>query len=165
MKSLEIVIYPNSVLAKKTEIVGDITAGLKEFMSQMALTMQENDGIGLAAPQVNVSKRVIVIRDGEEVKTYINPRIVRKSREKQMDEEGCLSLPGIFFDVNRSASLEVEVQTPGGEVKRIKVDGLIARIFQHEIDHLQGKLIIDRIPFWRRWKLRDQLREFKQYAS
>ncbi|MCP6726609.1 MAG: peptide deformylase [Patescibacteria group bacterium] len=164
MASLEITIYPNPILAKKAEAVGDVTPGIKELMPQMVFAMQENDGIGLAAPQVNVSKRIIVIQDGEEVKTYINPRIIHKSREKHLDEEGCLSLPGIFFDVRRPSSIEVEVQTPEGKLVKIKAEGLTARILQHEIDHLEGKLIINRIPFWRRWKLREQLQELKNYA-
>lgn len=164
MESLNIIIYPNPVLAKKAETIKNITPGIKELMSQMVFTMHESDGIGLAAPQINVSKRIIVIQDGEEIKTYLNPRIIRKSREKNVDEEGCLSLPGIFFDVRRSSSIEVEVQTPEGKLVMIKTEGLTARIFQHEIDHLQGKLIINRISFWRRWKLREQLQEFKNYA-
>lgn len=164
MESLNIIIYPDPVLAKKTDDVHSITLGVKELISQMVFTMQENDGIGLAAPQVSISKRIIVIQDGEDTKTYINPRIVRKSREKQTDEEGCLSLPGIFVDVSRPSSVEVAVQTPEGKSLRITAEGLTARIFQHEIDHLCGKLIINRIPFWRRWKLREQLQEFRDYA-
>ncbi len=164
MESLNITIYPDPALAKKAEVVKDMTPTVKELMPQMVFTMQENDGIGLAAPQVNILKRIIVIQDGEDVKTYLNPRIVHRSREKQMDEEGCLSLPGIFVDVSRPSSVEVEIQTPGGKPVIIKAEGLTARIFQHEIDHLEGKLIIHRIPFWRRWKLREQLQEFKKYA-
>ena len=164
MASLEITIYPDPVLATKAKLVEGITSEIKELISQMVFAMNENDGIGLAAPQVNVSKRIIVIQDGEEVKTYINPRIVHKSRKKHTDEEGCLSLPGIFFDVKRPSSIEVEVQTQKGKSVRIKAEGLTARIFQHEIDHLEGKLIINRISFWQRWRLREQLQELKNYA-
>lgn len=164
MESLNITIYPDPALAKKADAVNDINAGVKELIPKMVFTMQESDGIGLAAPQVNISKRIIVIHDGEEIKIYLNPRIVRKSRQKQVDEEGCLSLPGIFIDVSRPSSVDVAVQTQDGKIAIIKAEGLTARIFQHEIDHLEGKLIINRIPFWRRWKLREQLQEFRNYA-
>jgi len=130
MKLLDITIYPNPVLAKKAKAVKKPTLEEKELISKMVFSMKENDGVGLAAPQVNISKKIIVMQDGEEIKTYINPRIISRSKEKHVDEEGCLSLPGIFIDVPRSASVEIEAENQEGKTIRIKAEGLTARIFQ-----------------------------------
>ena len=165
MEPLQITIFPEQILRKKAEKVNNITPEVKELAPQMIFAMKANDGVGLAGPQVNISKRIIVLQDGEEQHAYLNPRIVKKSREKHADEEGCLSLPGIFVLVKRASQIEVECETLDGKTVRIKAEGLTARIFQHEIDHLNGKLIINRIPFWKRWKLRDELRELQEYAS
>ena len=124
---------------------------------QMKQTMNVNNGIGLAAPQIGVSKRIIVVKDEKESHAFLNPQILKQSREKQEDEEGCLSLPGLFMQVKRAQRVEVLALTPEGKEVKIEVEGLASRIFQHEIDHLNGKLIIHRVNLWTRL-----LRHFKK---
>jgi peptide deformylase len=113
----------------------------------MARVMYEAPGIGLAAPQIGVLKRVIVYdlsEDGDGLSAVCNPRIVDQSDECTVDDEGCLSLPGISVPVERSCSVVCEGVSLDGTPVRIEAEGLLARLFQHEIDHLDGMLIIDR---------------------
>jgi peptide deformylase len=123
----------------------------------MIETMRQAPGVGLAAPQVNVSQRILVVEYGEEPdededpkpapkKLYalINPEISRASKETEIANEGCLSIPGIVGDVERSLSVTVLGQNRHGQPVKIKASGWLARIFQHEIDHLNGVLFIDR---------------------
>jgi len=120
--------------------------------------MEKNQGIGLAAPQVGISKSIIIVTEGKSSHAFLNPSIVKQSKEKERDEEGCLSLPGLFVKVSRSKQVEIIAQTIEGEEVRIVARDLAARIFQHEIDHIEGKLIIHRISPLAKWKLRNQLK-------
>jgi peptide deformylase len=129
----------------------------------MITTMEKNQGIGLAAPQIGISKRIIIVTEGKREKgesnhAFLNPKIVKQSKEQEREEEGCLSLPGIFVKVPRAKRVEVAAETLQGEQIRIVAKNLAARIFQHEIDHVQGILIIHRISPLAKWKLRNQLR-------
>lgn len=155
---LKIVKYPNPILTKKSEEVQHNDRILYSLVSQMIEAMKKNRGIGLAAPQIGVSKKIIIVTEREENHAFVNPRIIKQSKEKERDEEGCLSLPGLFLKVLRSKQVEVAAQTIDGEEVRVKARGLGARIFQHEIDHIEGKLIIHRISPLTRWKLRNQLK-------
>ena len=103
------------------------------------------EGVGLAAPQVGVSKRIIVVKTEKGPAVFINPKIVKKSRKKEAEEEGCLSLPGIWLKVKRVSEVELAALDINGKKIKIKIGGLLARIFQHEIDHLDGILIINRV--------------------
>lgn len=158
MKPLAIRIYPDPVLKQKTEDVRHTDRSLRSLIPHMVETMKKNQGIGLAAPQVGISKNIIIVTEGEEGHAFLNPRITEQSKEKERDEEGCLSLPGLFVKVSRSKHIEVAARTSDGKEVRIVAKGLAARIFQHEIDHIQGKLIIHRISPLNRWKLRHQLK-------
>ncbi|MBI2123981.1 MAG: peptide deformylase [Candidatus Wildermuthbacteria bacterium] len=155
---LKIVKYPNSILKKKSEEVSRNDKTLRSLVPQMIEAMKKNQGIGLAAPQIGISKKIIIVTEGEEVHAFLNPRIVKQSKEKEQDEEGCLSLPGLFVKILRSKQVEVVAETLDGEEIRVTAQGLGARIFQHEIDHIEGKLIINRINPLLRWKLRHQLK-------
>ncbi|MBI2113189.1 MAG: peptide deformylase [Candidatus Wildermuthbacteria bacterium] len=148
MKQFPLVLYPNPILKKKSKKVGRISPDMPEILQRMEYTMEENEGVGLAAPQVGISEQMII------------PRIVRATGKKATDEEGCLSLPGVFLKIRRKEEVEIEAQTLEGETVRIQAKGLGARIFQHEIDHLNGMLIINRASPLARWKIRKQLKKF-----
>ncbi|OHA66596.1 MAG: peptide deformylase [Candidatus Wildermuthbacteria bacterium RIFCSPHIGHO2_02_FULL_47_12] len=155
---LKIVKYPSPILKKKSEEVSRNDQTLRSLAPQMVETMRKNQGIGLAAPQIGISKKIIVVTEGKEAHVFLNPRIVKQSKEKEQDEEGCLSLPGLFVKILRSKQVEVVAETLDGEEIRLVAQGLGARIFQHEIDHIEGKLIINRVSPLLRWKLRHQLK-------
>jgi len=136
------------VLRRETDEIEEIDAELRELVARMFATMYENNGQGLAAPQVGISKRLAVVdvppRPGE---TYVlvNPRIVSTGEARSRGTEGCLSIPGVSEVVERSAEVVVVAQDLNGEPLRIAADGELARCFQHEIDHLDGVLYIDRL--------------------
>lgn len=150
MAKLEMAPTNSPVLRKKASKIKEITPEIKEFVKDMFDTMYETEGIGLAAPQVGVSKRVIVI-DIEELDSLnppialINPKIIEKSDEEEIAEEGCLSAPEDAGPVRRARRVTVEAMTVDGEEITIEGVGLMARVLQHEIDHLEGTLFIDRI--------------------
>lgn len=165
MSVLEIKKYPDKVLKKKSEEIKEITQEIKEIVLDMIETMEKNEGVGLAAPQVGILKRIIAVQTETGPKVFINPKILKKSAEKIIDEEGCLSVPGIRLKIKRAKSAEVKAIDEGGKEVLVKAEGLLARVFQHEIDHLDGKLFIDRLNFWQRWKIRKELKNIKKYAS
>ncbi len=157
---LEIKNYPNPVLKRRSEEVEEITPEIRELALNMAETMKSREGVGIAAPQVGLLKRLIVVQmdgfDGlttrKEPVVFINPEILRKSKKQETMEEGCLCLPGLFLKIKRAKEAEIEALDINGNKIRIKTEGLLARIFQHEIDHLDGILIIDRLSFWQKLK-------------
>jgi peptide deformylase len=163
--NFKIIEYPNSVLRKKCEKVKEITPQIKQLCSDMIETMLKNKGVGLAASQVGELKRIIVVQpicersDEEKAKTkpqiYINPVIIKKSEKKVFIEEGCLSFPEKFFQIQRPDSIEVEALDENGRPLKIKATGFPARIFLHEIDHLDGILFIDRLGIIK--KIRNKL--------
>ena len=155
---LKIVKYPDPILKKSSEEIDYHDKSLRSLVPHMLDAMKKNQGIGLAAPQIGISKNIIIVTEGEGNHAFLNPKIIKQSKEKERDEEGCLSLPGIFVKILRSKQVEVAAQTLDGQEVRIKAKGLGARIFQHEIDHIEGKLIINRISPLSRWKLRNQLK-------
>jgi len=154
----DIVKYPSSVLRKKCEEVKDITPEIKELGWDMVETMQEKEGVGLAAPQVGETKKVIVVQ-AEKPLVFFNPKITKKTKKTETAEEGCLSFPGLWLNVKRARGVEVEAINQNGEKIKIAMEGFPARIFQHEIDHLNGILFIDRIGFWQRLKIKKQLKQ------
>jgi len=147
--------YPDPVLRTPAVPVDRVTKEIKKLIRDMMATMRAAKGIGLAAPQVGVSKRVIIV-DGEgEPMAFINPEIV--SQEGRVDsEEGCLSFPPeVRGIVPRAARVTVRALRPSGRLERIRADGLLSRVLQHEIDHLNGVLFVDRMTFSQKWKLRE----------
>jgi peptide deformylase len=145
MAILEIKEYGEPVLRGKALPVKEIVPEILNLIKDMAETMFADSGLGLAAPQVGVSKRIIVI-DGEEdgLIVLINPMIV-KSEGELVEEEGCLSIPGIYSQVKRSSKVTVKALNENGDPIEVTKEGLTARALQHEIDHLDGILFIDRI--------------------
>ncbi|TSC56569.1 MAG: peptide deformylase [Parcubacteria group bacterium Greene0714_21] len=154
---LKIFTYPLPILQSRAQEIERIDEETLSLILQMKQTMDANNGIGLAAPQIGVSKRIIIVKDKKENHAFLNPQILKQSRKKEEDEEGCLSLPGLFMQVKRAKRVEVLALTPEGKEVKIEAEGLTSRIFQHEIDHLNGKLIIHRVSLWTRL-----LRHFKK---
>jgi peptide deformylase len=145
----DVLAHPNPSLKMRSEEVDPANEpDLRALCKRMAKAMYDAPGIGLAAPQIGVMKRVIVFDLGEESGTGLvaicNPVIVESSGECESDEEGCLSLPGITVPIERACKITCEAETLDGKHVRIEAEDLLARMLQHEIDHLDGKLIIDR---------------------
>jgi len=161
MAILKIKKYPDPILRKKCQEVKEVNEEIKKLIEDMIETMEKNNGVGLAAPQVGVSKRVIIVETEKGPEGFINPKIFKKTKETEIDWEGCLSIPGIFLKIKRWKGIEVEALNQEGEKVRVKAVGLVARIFQDEIDHLNGILIINKIGFWQRLKIKRQLQKFK----
>jgi peptide deformylase len=149
IKVHEIVKYPDPVLAKRGEDVTEFGEDLKTLVEEMFESMYAAHGIGLAAPQIGLSKRLTVIdvsfkKVPADKLVLINPEIVEREG-KQFEEEGCLSLPEIREKVNRAAKVKVRAQNVEGEWFEVEGEELLARALQHEIDHLDGVLFIDRL--------------------
>ena len=143
-----IIIEPDIILRKKSEPVESVNDNLRRLMDDMVETMYEAPGIGLAAVQIGVLKRVIVIDVSKESNKkeplfLINPEIKFMSENKLTYEEGCLSLPGQFAEIERPAECHITYIDYNGKVKELKADGLLSTCVQHEIDHLNGVLFID----------------------
>ncbi|MTI79801.1 MAG: peptide deformylase [Firmicutes bacterium] len=143
MAVYEVVKNGDPVLREKAKQVPKITPNVKKLLDNMRETMYINKGVGLAAPQVGVSKRIIVVDVGEGLFEVINPEIV-ESQGVETDMEGCLSIPGAVGDVPRAASVVVKGLNRDGQEVSINARGFLARAFQHEIDHLDGVLFIDK---------------------
>lgn len=142
MAILEIVKAGNKILKQKAMPVKKVDRKTKQLLDDMAQTLYKAEGVGLAAPQVGVSSRVVVIDAGDGLIELINPVIVEKSGSETASE-GCLSIPGIWGEVERYAEVTVEALNREGKKIRINGKGLLARAFQHEIDHLEGILFIE----------------------
>ena len=146
-KILTILTIPNPILRKKSEDISLKKLAEKKLQVlalNMAKTMKEKDGIGLAAPQVGDNIRLITVNTKEGVLILINPKITKKSFAKEWAEEGCLSVPGVYGKVKRSKKINCIYLDTSGEKKKISAEGLLARVIQHEIDHLDGILFIDK---------------------
>ncbi len=154
MAKLDIKIYPDPVLKKKAKSVKKITEDMRKLAYDMIETMRSNNGVGLAGPQVGISKRIIVVEDSESKSALalIDPKIVKKKGKSHFCE-GCLSLPGVDSDIVRPESIVVEFLNVDGKKIKINASGLLARIVQHEIDHLDGILFIDHISFFKRKRI------------
>lgn len=144
---LSILHNPNQLLRQKGKEV-DLESlsdkSFQDFIEDMIATMWQADGVGLAAPQIGKSLRIIVIASGKQASVLINPKIIYKSLRKEVMEEGCLSVPGLFGPVKRSRMIRCRAYTRDGKKVSFKAEGLTARIIQHEVDHLNGILFIDR---------------------
>jgi peptide deformylase len=143
---LEIRKNGDPVLRAGTKKVKDpLDPKVQELVSCMLETMRASNGVGLAAPQVGSDLRLCVIEEEGLQYVLVNPKITAKSRQKIVSEEGCLSLPGEFFPVSRCAEVQVRYTDQEGKPTKLKGTGLLARALQHEIDHLDGILILDRV--------------------
>ena len=152
MAMREIITLGHPTLRQKARKVTKFGPELQQLIDDMIETMRAAPGVGLAAPQVNVLERIIVVElpaDEEEdlpaeLYAYVNPEIVKASRETEKGEEGCLSIPGYIGEVERSVELVIRGVDAYGRPQRIKAHDYLARVFQHEIDHLDGVMFIDK---------------------
>lgn len=152
MTSREITTFPEEVLRQKGKVIETFDEDLQDLIDDMVETMRDAPGVGLAAPQVGLSKRVIVIEFGDEedkdipkqLFVLVNPEIIEKSQETVAGIEGCLSVPGLVGEVDRAKVVTVKGLDQYGKPRKIRAQGWLARIFQHEIDHINGILYTDR---------------------
>ena len=139
----DIVIYGEDVLRQKAQDITDFNDEVRELINHMYEVMEENKGLGLAGPQIGISKRIFVYDIGEGPHAMINPVFVKKSG-KECGIEGCLSIPGLQGEVTRADKVTIKGIDENGEEIIVKAEGLLARVFQHEMDHLDGTLFIDK---------------------
>ncbi len=162
----EIVTPPNQTLRKRAQKVRQITPEIEELIADLIETMRVAPGVGLAAPQIDVGKRVIVVEYAEasedpdlpekppKLYAVINPEITRSSKELVLGNEACLSLPGYFGEVERHERVTIKGLNRHGQDFKLRAKGWLARIFQHEIDHIEGILYIDRAT--QVWRIEEQ---------
>lgn len=166
MSKLEIKKYPDPCLRIKAKEVDEITPEIKKLIEEMVLLMGKDKGVGLAATQVGVPKRIIVFETGEGVTALINPKIIKKGKKKFVDMEGCLSFPDIWIKVKRPERIHIQGQDMLGRKVDLGAEMMVSRVLQHELDHLDGILFIDRINPLQKLKIRKKLGELKKkYVS
>ena len=153
--------WGDPVLKTKARPIDRFDDGLRAEVARMARLMDDALGIGLAAPQIGVSHRLLVYRvvQGAPLGVLVNPQVQWSSRDEEWVEEGCLSLPGVNVDVERPVHVRVTAQDEWGEALQVEASGLEARVIQHELDHLDGVLILDRTPRAQRKEAMRILRE------
>ena len=169
-KIIPIVKIPDPVLRQIAKPVDQITDGVRQLLDDMAATMYDAPGIGLAAPQINASQRLVVIDcgkgDSHELFKMVNPAIITLSEDHAVLEEGCLSIPDQTAEVKRPAEVSIRYLDETGAVQTLTADGLLAACIQHEIDHLNGVLFIDHISRLRRDMItRRVMKELRQTAT
>ena len=167
MALLNILEYPDPRLRKVALAVAAVTPDIQKLVRDMAETMYAAPGVGLAATQVDVHKRVIVIDISEardDLRVFINPEIVGAEGEAER-EEGCLSVPGFYDKVTRAATIAVRAQDERGDRFELETDGLLAVCVQHEMDHLLGKVFVDRLSPLKRARLSARLRKKQRLAG
>lgn len=165
MALLNIIHFPDPRLHKVAKPVEAVDARIKQLVKDMAQTMYEAPGIGLAATQVDVHERVIVIdlsEDQTDLRVLINPEIVWASDEVQIYEEGCLSVPGVYDEVKRASAIKVTALDEEGQKHTFEADGLLAVCIQHEIDHLNGKVFVERLSTLKQSRIRTKLTKQKR---
>ncbi|MDQ3619536.1 MAG: peptide deformylase [Actinomycetota bacterium] len=145
MAVLAIRTFGDPTLRQRAREVDKVTKAHRQLVKDMMDTMREAPGVGLAGPQIGVLERVFVYEVEDDVGALFNPRIVERSTETLTEEEGCLSLPGLAYDVERAQSVRLEGIDERGRSVTIEATDLLARVFQHEIDHLDGVLFVDHL--------------------
>ena len=154
---LNILTLGNEILRKKCSSVVEFDKKLEDLVVAMIDTMHNGDGIGLAGPQVGVEKRLFVCHVPEgEPRVFINPEIIGTSQEISPYEEGCLSIPGVYSEVMRPRAISVQAWSLEGKPFKMDVDGILARVIQHEMDHLKGVLFIDHLTEKKRMRIVSQ---------
>lgn len=168
MAILSILHYPDPRLFQKAKPVAEVDDRIRQLVRDMAETMYAAPGVGLAATQVDVHERVVVIdvsEDGNDLHVLINPEITWKSDEQQTYEEGCLSVPGVYDEVQRAARIHVKALNERGEPFEFDADGLLAVCVQHELDHLQGKVFVEYLSLLKQNRIRTRLRKQQREAQ
>ncbi|MFQ5469669.1 MAG: peptide deformylase [Gammaproteobacteria bacterium] len=166
MAILHILHYPDPLLRKKALPVQEVDDEIRVLVDDMFETMYDAPGIGLAAPQVNVSKRLIVLDITEDKSNpicLVNPVITAKEDSEQM-EEGCLSVPGIYDIVERAARIQLTALDRDGQSVEMSAEGILAVCIQHEIDHLDGKLFVDYLSDLKRKRIRKKMDKVRRHT-
>jgi peptide deformylase len=167
---LPILHYPDPRLhtvAKPVALEGGVSAQIQSLIADMLATMYDAQGIGLAATQVDVHERVVVIDVSEERNAplvLINPQVVWASPDKQKGDEGCLSVPGIYDGVERSTSIRVSAADESGAVRELSAEGLLAVCIQHEMDHLMGKVFVEYLSPLKRTRIKSKMAKLERDA-
>lgn len=154
----EIKTYPNKTLSKKAKRVGRIDAEMKILIDDMIETMTAKDGAGLAANQVGELKQVAVVNTIDGVMVLINPKILKRAG-RVVAAEGCLSLPGFEMDVRRPQKIIVRYLDKSGQTQKIRAEDLQARVICHEVDHLQGRTLLDKLPLIKRMLVKRKIKK------
>ena len=170
MAKLKLYEYPHPILKQKTSKVEAVDDEVRKLLDDMLETMYASNGCGLAAPQIGVSKRIAVIdiaHEGEEPNPLymVNPEIIWRSEEKEVYEEGCLSVPGQRAEVERPASVKIKYLDYQGDEQELLAEDFLAVAAQHELDHLEGILYIDKISRLKRQMLLKKLEKFRKEES
>tara|TARA_B100001121_G_scaffold300502_1_gene310433 strand:- start:333 stop:857 length:525 start_codon:yes stop_codon:yes gene_type:complete len=170
MTQRRIVIEPDPILRKKSNPIEKVDQNLRKLLDEMLETMYKAPGIGLAAVQIGILKRIIVIDVSKDDKKknplfLINPKITFKSKNTSVYEEGCLSLPGHFAEIERPAECYVDYIDYEGKKKKLKAKGLLSTCIQHEVDHLDGKLFIDYLSKLKKEMIIKKLIKYKKEVN
>ena len=168
MAILSILCYPDPRLHKVAQSVAQVDERIQTLVKDMLETMYDAQGIGLAATQIDVHERVVVIDVSEERNeplVLINPEITWASEEKQLGEEGCLSVPGIYDGVERSTSVKVKALDENGVSREIAAEGMLAICMQHEMDHLLGKVFVEYLSPLKRNRIKTKLVKAQKQAT
>lgn len=160
MAVLKVLRYGDPVLRRRSEPVREVTGDLRRLAEDMIDTMYDEAGIGLAAPQVGVSIRLIVVGDerGRDPRALVNP-VIPEQGGQVTAEEGCLSIPGIYAEITRAEWVRLDAQDLDGQPVSVRARGLLARAYQHELDHLDGVLFIDRLDAVTRDRLKRRIKK------
>ena len=164
MSDLKLRKYGDPILRKKAKRVKKISYEERDLLSYMVKIMSENEGVGLAAPQIGMDKRIIIADMGKKLLKIINPQILEEEGENSLSE-GCLSLPEIFIPVNRANKIKIEGLNEDKKLLRLTIAGFLARIIQHEIDHLNGVLIIDYATLVKKEKIKNNLEKIANHTK
>jgi peptide deformylase len=159
---MKIIKYPNTILRHKAQRIDEIDNEIKRCADDMIERMYLDEGVGLAAPQVGISKQIFVMDIGQGPKIFYNPEIIQKGDEVETVEEGCLSIPGVRIDVTRPSRIIIRGLNEQGEQEEVEAEGILARVIQHEMDHLNGVLIIDHASSLQRTLLKSKLKKLEK---
>jgi len=168
MTILTVLRFPDERLRTKAEPVSQVTDETRKIIDDMIDTMRDENGIGLAATQVNIHQQIVVMdvsEEGDDLKVFINPKIVNKGDETAINEEGCLSVPGTYAKVPRHTAVTIEALDRNGEPFTTDATELLAICIQHELDHLNGVLFIDYLSPLKRQRIKTKLEKEARLAS
>ena len=168
MDKLKVLHFPDSRLRKVAQKVKNVDQSIKDIIDQMFFTMYEEKGIGLAATQVNIHKRIIVIdvsENKDEKICLINPEILFLSSDAETYEEGCLSVPGFYENISRPKKIKLATLNYDGDLIELEANGLLSTCIQHEIDHLNGKLFVDHISTLKRNRIEKKITKLKKEGA
>lgn len=167
MALLDILVFPDPRLRTRAKPVAEVDLRVRQLVADMFETMYDAPGIGLAATQVNVHERILVVdvsENRDQPRCFINPELVARSGEEIM-EEGCLSVPGFYEPVTRAERITVSALNEHGERFELEADGILAVCIQHEMDHLEGKLFVDYVSSLKRQRIRKKLEKTRRSSE